>query len=165
MSFVTIVLLRIRTKEFGLIIMNRILQLTLVLLLVASTSGCSNLQTVLTSSTNTKNPLKSIDDIKIERLLTTGTWKYQSQVEDCNDTSWKQRFYPNRYYYSVGSACQVPDAFSVDAESWYIKDQYLYITNLSPKEADDIVLKYSIEYLDKAKLILGSNGYKYTFIK
>ena len=145
--------------------MNRIVQLILVLLLIVSSSGCSNVKTALASGTGTKNPLKSLDDIKIERLLTTGTWKYQSQAEDCNDTMWKQRFYSNRYYYSVGSACQVPDAFSVDAESWHIKDQYLYIVNLSPIEADDIVLKYSVEFLDKAKMVLGSNGYKYTFFK
>ncbi len=149
--------------------MNRILHLTLILILISTTSACSNIKETLAKasshSASTRNPLKSADDVKIERLLTTGTWKYQSQAEDCSDTVWRQRFYRNGYYLSSGSACQVPDAFSVDAESWYIKDQYLYITNLSPIEADDIILKYSIEYLDKAKLILGSNGYNYTFIK
>ena len=149
--------------------MNRILQLTFAFLLITFNSGCVNVTDALAKasggSVKNTNPLKSSDDIKIERLLTQGTWKYQSQAEDCDDTLWKQRFYPSRYYLSVGSACMVPDAFSVDAESWYIKDQYLYITNLSPVEANDIVLKYSIEFIDKAKLILGSNGYKYTFIK
>jgi len=149
--------------------MNRILQLTLVLILVTANSGCANITNVLSKSTQgsvtSNNPLKSADDIKIERLLTQGTWKYLSQTEDCNDTVWKQRFYKSRYYLSSGSACMVPDAFSVDAESWYIKGQYLYITNLSPNEANDIVLKYSIEFIDKAKLILGSNGFNYTFIK
>jgi len=151
--------------------MNRILQLTLALLLITLNSGCANITNALSkvsggsASISSNNPLKSADDIKIERLLTKGTWKYQSQAEDCNDTIWKQRFYKSRYYQSIGSACSVPDSFSVDAESWYIKNQYLYITNLSPINADDIVLKYSIEFVDKAKLILGSNGYKYTFFK
>lgn len=147
--------------------MNRILQLTLILLLITFTTGCSNIKGLLNTSSKiqTRNPLKTESDIKIERLLTSGTWKYQSQGEDCDDTVWRQRFLLNRFYQSIGSACQVPDAFSVDAESWHVKNQYLYIVNLNPNGANDIVLKYDIDYIDKAKLILISNGYKYTFLK
>ncbi len=146
--------------------MNRILQITLIFLLVVSFSGCS-LQTLVRADmgSQTANPLKSRDDIKIEKLLTQGTWVYQPQNEDCDDTNWKQRFHKSRYYQSIGSACLVPDSFSVKAESWYIKGQNLYITNLAPKEENDIILKYGIEYIDKAKLILSSNGYMYTFLK
>lgn len=148
--------------------MTRILQLSLLLLLITLFSGCSNVKSLVASNgvTNNKtsNPLKSKDDLIIEKLITHGTWVYQRQNEDCDDTTWKQRFHKSRYYQSAGSACLVPDSFSVDAESWYIKDQNLYITNLSPKEKDDIILKYGIEYIDKAKLELSSNGYKYIFL-
>lgn len=147
--------------------MNQLLKLTLILLLIAFTSSCSSLKGVLssTSGIQTKNPLKTETDVKIEALLMSGTWKYQSQGEDCDDTIWRQSFHFNRFYHSIGSACQVPDAFSVDAESWHVKNQFLYIVNLSPNEADDIILKYDIDYLDAAKLVLISNGYKYTFLK
>jgi len=152
--------------------MNTILKITLIILTATFFTACSNVNKLIESSsdsmTNTpskKNPLKTLDDIKIEKLITKGTWLYQRQGEDCNDTEWKQRFYKNRYYRSLGSACLVPDSFSVDAESWHVKNLYLYIVNLSPNEKDDIVLKYAIEYLDKAKLILSSNGFKYTFLK
>jgi len=111
------------------------------------------------------HPLKSKKDLQIERVLTSGVWKYQRQSDDCNDTRWDQRFYSNRYYQSVGSACLLVDAFSVEAESWHVKSQQLYIVNLSPKDSDDIILKYGIDYLDKSKLVLSSKGYKYTFLK
>ena len=152
--------------------MNRILQFTLIILITTFFSGCSNISGLVasTSSSLTKtqtehNPLKTSDDIKIEHLITSGTWIYKRQGEDCNDTKWKQRFYKSRYYQSIGSACLVPDSFSVNAESWHVKELYLYIVNLSPNEENDIVLKYEIEFLDKTKLILGSNGFKYTFLK
>ena len=152
--------------------MKQVLKITLIVLMATLFTACSNVSDFVQATSNSvantqseKNPLKTADDIKIENLITKGTWVYQRQGEDCNDTKWKQRFYKNRYYRSQGSACLVPDSFSVDAESWHIKNLYLYIVNLSPKEEDDIVLKYGIEYLDKAKLILSSNGYKYTFLK
>lgn len=148
--------------------MNKIYQLAVILLFISLSSGCSNIKQAIAVSKSgilTKNPLKTATDIKIERLITEGVWKYQSQGGDCDDTVWRQRFHANRYYQSSGSACQVPDAFSVDAESWHVKKQYLYIVNLSPNGADDIVLKYDIEYLDHAKLILSSNGFRYTFLK
>ena len=130
-------------------------------------SACSNLeQANLNSVQNTsKNPLKSAKDLKIEKILTSGTWKYQRQSDDCKDTSWVQNFYPSRYYKSVGAACLVPNAFSVDAESWYLKDQILYVTNLSPDSGEDIILRYGVEHLDNNSLVLASGGFKYTFKK
>ena len=115
--------------------------------------------------TSSSHPLKSKKDLKIEEHLTSGTWKYQRQADDCNDTTWTQTFYENRYYKSGGSACLLADAFSVDAENWHIKNQVLYITNLSPKKGDDIILKYGIDFLDKTKLVLSNGQFKYTFLK
>ena len=128
-------------------------------------AGCSNFNKLESASAITKHPLKSELDIKIEHTLTSGTWKYERQADDCKDTSWDQTFYKNRYYKSVGAACLMPDAFSVDAENWHTKKQVLYITNLSPVNGDDIILKYGIDYLDTSKLVLSSGKYKYTFIK
>lgn len=150
--------------------MNRILQFTLLFLFTMVFSGCSNVKSFLATGlqANTQagsNPLKSKDDLKIENLIMSGTWNYQRQDSDCKDTAWQQRFHRSRYYQSMGSACLVPNSFSVEAESWHIKNQNLYIVNLTPKEEDDIVLKYAIEYIDKAKMIVSSNGYRYTFIK
>ena len=131
-------------------------------------SGCSNFIKALSETPSTavsSHPLKSKKDLQIEENLTSGTWKYQRQGDDCNDTTWTQTFYKNRYYKSGGSACLLADAFSVDAENWHIKNQVLYITNLSPKEGEDIILKYGINFLDKKKLILSSGQYTYTFLK
>jgi len=133
-------------------------------------SGCSG---YLTNSGYTdtgsigsaKNPLKTSKDLQIEKVLMSGTWKYERQSDDCKDTSWVQNFYPNRYYKSVGAACLIPDAFSVDAESWYLKENILYVTNLAPNSDDDIILRYWIHYLDKTRLVLSSGKYKYTFVK
>ncbi|MEE9310083.1 MAG: hypothetical protein V3U64_03615 [Cocleimonas sp.] len=142
-------------------------------------TGCSNLNKRLlamssnvATTTNTAavlttspHPLKSKKDLQIEAGLMSGTWKYQRQGDDCNDTTWTQSFHENRYYKSGGSACLLADAFSVDAENWHIKNEILYITNLSPKEGDDIILKYRIEFLDQKNLVLSSGQYKYTFLK
>ena len=128
-------------------------------------TGCSNFNKLEIDSAKSKHPLKSELDIKIENSLTSGTWKYERQADDCKDTSWEQTFYKNRYYKSVGAACLMPEAFSVDAENWHTKKQVLYITNLSPVDGDDIILKYGIDYLDKNKLVLSSGKYKYTFLK
>ncbi len=137
------------------------------LLLTLGLSGCSNFNfdNINTAFTNETNPLKTEKDRKIESVLTSGTWKYQRQSADCKDTTWTQRFHKNRYYKSGGSACLLKDAFSVDAESWHIKNQRLYIVNLSPSDDDDIILKYGIDFLDNKKLILSSKGFKYTFLK
>jgi hypothetical protein len=136
-------------------------------------TGCSNftamLESMSSSDANSKavssHPLKTKKDLQIEEDITRGTWKYQRQGDDCKDTTWTQTFHKNRYYKSGGSACLLTDAFSVDAENWHIKNQVLYITNLSPKEGEDIILKYGIDFLDKEKLILSSGQYKYTFLK
>lgn len=135
-------------------------------------TGCSSLQELFpsmelnnTNASTSDHPLKSKKDLQIEEHLTSGIWKYQRQGDDCKDTTWSQRFYKNRYYKSNGSACLLADAFSVDAENWHIKNQVLYITNLSPKEGEDIILKYGIDYLDDTKLVLSSSAYKYTFLK
>ena len=130
-------------------------------------SGCSSLKQLaaIGSVDNSSHPLKTKKDLRTEALLTTGTWKYQRQKGDCSDTTWNQRFLKNRYYQSGGSACLLADAFSVDAESWYIKNRILYITNLSPLDENDIILKYGIDYIDNNKLILSSKGYQYTFFK
>ena len=117
------------------------------------------------ASNKQKNPLKTLNDIKIEKLLTSGTWKYERQHDDCKDTNWVQNFYKNRYYKSIGAACLIPHAFSVDAENWHLKNQILYVTNLSPIDGDDIILKYGIHYLDNNRLVLSSGEYKYTFVK
>ncbi len=126
-------------------------------------TGCSYFNSA--SNTMSSHPLKSKNDVQIEKTLTSGTWKYESQHDDCKDTSWTQTFYKNRYYKSVGDACLIPNAFSVDAENWHIKRQILYITNLSPKKGDDIILKYGIDFLTNRKLVLSSGNYKYTFLK
>jgi len=130
-------------------------------------SGCSNFNgTRFSNNTgSSKNPLKTLKDLKIEKALTSGTWKYERQYDDCNDTNWVQNFHSNRYYKSVGAACLIPDAFSVDAENWYLKDQILYVTNLSPNSDDDIILRYGIHYLDQNRLVLSSGKYIYTFVK
>lgn len=130
-------------------------------------SGCSGLQLADLNSANRSsiNPLKTEKDIKIEKVLTSGTWQYERQSDDCEDTNWVQNFYPNRYYKSVGAACLIPHAFTVDAESWHLKNQILYVTNLAPESGEDIILRYGVDYLDTNKLVLSSGGYKYTFIK
>ena len=117
------------------------------------------------TSSKQKNPLKTFKDLRIEKLLTSGTWQYERQHDDCKDTNWTQNFYQNRYYKSIGAACLIPNAFSVDAENWYLKNQILYITNLSPITGDDIILKYGIDYLDQNRLVLSSSTYKYRFVK
>ncbi len=129
-------------------------------------SGCSNFtEAGFGNISSVKNPLKTTKDLKIERVLTSGTWKYERQSDDCKDTNWVQNFHPNRYYKSVGAACLIPNAFSVDAENWYLKDQILYVTNLSKNSDDDIILRYGVDYLDKNRLVLSSGKYKYTFVK
>ena len=129
-------------------------------------SGCSNFNEIgLNTSGSVKNPLKTVKDLKIEKVLTSGTWTYERQSDDCKDTNWVQNFHSNRYYKSVGAACLIPDAFSVDAENWYLKDKILYVTNLSPNSDDDIILRYGIHYLDANRLVLSSGEYKYTFVK
>lgn len=135
-------------------------------LLTIFISGCSNISgSGFHNEGLKKNPLKTVKDLKIEKVLTSGAWTYERQSDDCKDTNWVQRFDTNRYYKSVGAACLVPDAFSVDAESWYLKDNILYITNLAPNSDDDIILRYWIHYLDKNRLVLSSGKYKYTFVK
>ena len=132
-------------------------------------TGCSNLQELFPQlelmSTVSNHPLKTKQDLKIEKYLISGSWTYQRQADDCDDTTWAHSFYKNRYYKSGGSACLLADAFSVDAENWHVKNRTLYITNLSPLEGKDIILKYGIDYLDKKKLVLTSGIYKYTFLK
>jgi len=129
-------------------------------------SGCSNTSgSGLSNEGSKKNPLKTVKDLKIEKVLTSGIWTYERQSDDCKDTNWVQSFDANRYYRSVGAACLIPDAFSVDAESWYVKENILYVTNLAPNSDDDIILRYWIHYLDQNRLILGSGNYKYTFVK
>ena len=131
-------------------------------------TGCSNFNEIGLSGTangSIKNPLKTNKDIEIEKILTSGEWKYERQSDDCKDTNWTQVFSANRYYKSVGAACLIPDAFSVDAENWYLKNKILYVTNLSPNSNDDIILKYGIHYMDANRLVLSSGNYKYTFVK
>lgn len=130
-------------------------------------NGCSNFNKMASNSSisASNHPLKSNKDLLIEKLLSTGKWRYQRQGDDCKDIAWEKSFHHNRYYKSVGSACLLDDAFSVAAETWYVKQQYLYIVNLSPNDNDDIILKYAINYMDAKKLILSSKGYKYTFLK
>jgi len=154
-----------RTKIKG-----RIMRLASLVLMAFFITGCSNFNEKLASMSSasdesSSHPLKSKKDLQIEKLLTSGTWKYQRQSDDCKDTSWSQTFHKNRYYKSSGAACLLADAFSVDAENWHIKNQILYITNLSLLEGQDIILKYGIAFLDKKKLILSSGQYKYTFLK
>lgn len=144
------------------------MKLASLVLMAFFITGCSNFNEKLASMSSPdviNHPLKSKKDLQIEKLLTSGTWKYQRQGDDCKDTNWSQAFYKNRYYKSSGAACLLADAFSVDAENWHIKNQILYITNLSPINEQDIILKYNISFLDKNKLILSSGKYKYTFLK
>ena len=140
------------------------MKLAALVLMAFFITGCSNFNEEL-SSTKSSHPLKSKKDLQIENNLTSGTWKYQRQSDDCKDTNWSQTFYKNRYYKSGGAACLLEDAFSVDAENWHIKNQILYITNLSPIDGQDIILKYGIAFLDENKLILSRGKYKYTFLK
>ncbi len=151
----------------GLIRMRTLLKITTFVFLSLFISGCSNFTETgfLNNAVASKNPLKTAKDLKIEKVLTSGTWKYERQFDDCKDTNWVQNFYSNRYYKSVGAACLIPNAFSVDAENWYLKDQILYVTNLSPNSDDDIILRYGIHYLDENRLVLSSGKYKYTFVK
>lgn len=130
-------------------------------------TGCASLQKANFGSIegSIKNPLKTAKDLNIEKVLTSGTWKYERQSDDCKDTNWVQNFYANRYYKSFGAACLIPHAFTVDAESWHLKNQILYVTNLSPDSGDDIILRYGIHYLDANRLVLSSGDYKYTFNK
>ena len=146
------------------------MRLTFLFIVAFFMSGCSNFIESLSNAETSNNsvsshPLKTKKDLQIESKLTSGTWVYQRQGDDCKDTTWTQTFYKNRYYKSGGSACLLKDAFSVDAENWHIKNQILYITNLSPISGDDIILKYRIDFLDKKKLVLSSGQYKYTFLK
>ena len=129
-------------------------------------SGCSNFTgPSFNYEGSVKNPLKTYKDLKIEKVLISGIWTYERQSDDCKDTNWVQSFDSNRYYRSVGAACLIPDAFSVDAENRYLKDKILYVTNLSPNSEDDIILRYGIHYLDENRLVLSSGKYKYTFVK
>ncbi len=149
-------------------IRGRKMKLASLILMAFFITGCSNFNekfASMSSSDVSSHPLKSKKDLQIEKDLTSGIWKYQRQSDDCKDTSWSQTFYKNRYYKSSGAACLLADAFSVDAENWHIKNQILYITNLSPLVGQDIILKYGITFLDKNKLILSSGQYKYTFLK
>ena len=136
--------------------MNAFIKISALVFLIPAISGCSNLKDVgfkrtITSSTN---PLKSVKDLRIEKILKSGEWKYERQSDDCKDTNWVQSFHENRYDKSVGAACLVPNAFTVDAENWYLKNQILYVTNLSPNSAEDIILRYGIDYLDSQPLDL-----------
>jgi len=130
-------------------------------------SGCSHLYESNFGNVqgSSKNPLKTFKDLRIEKILSSGTWKYERQSDDCKDTNWVQNFYPNRYYKSVGAACLIPNVFTVDAESWHLKNQILYVTNLSPISGNDIILRYGIDFLDENRLVLSSGQYKYSFVK
>jgi len=147
--------------------MKNISKISTLMFLTFLISGCSNLQQGYFSNTQSsvKNPLKTAKDLQIEKSLTSGSWKYERQSDDCKDTNWVQNFYPNRYYKSIGAACLIPNVFTVDAESWHLKGQILYVTNLSPDSGEDIILRYGVHYLDENKLILSSGQYKYTFFK
>lgn len=131
-------------------------------------AGCSSFNERMQSNSFfsqvlTENPLKTSDDKRIERLLVGGKWLYQRQQNDCADTYWAQHFYKNKYYKSGGSTCLLSDTFSVDAENWHVKDQILYILNLSPKAGEDIILKYGISTPNRNKLILRSAEHNYIF--
>lgn len=146
--------------------MSKLFKTSTFVLISLFISGCSNFSVMdINNSGSKKNPLKTNKDLKIEKVLTSGTWRYERQSDDCKDTNWVQNFYSNRYYKSVGAACLVPNAFTVDAESWQLKNQILYVTNLSPDSGDDIILRYGIDYLDKNRLVLSSGEYKYAFVK
>lgn len=150
----------------GLFLMRILSKISTFVLLSLFVSGCSNFKIADADSTGSaKNPLKTAKDIQIEKVLTSGKWKYEPQHDDCKDTTWEQEFRANRYYKSVGAACLIPDAFSVDAENWHLKDKILYVTNLSPNNDDDIILKYGIHFLDKERLVLKSGEYTYSFVR
>ena len=144
----------------------RLMTLVLITFLI---SGCSLIgdtrQNDPDALLKSDHPLKSRQDIRTEKLLKGGVWKYQRQADDCKDTEWSQKFYKNRYYRSGGAACLLKDAFSVDAENWHVKKTMLYITNLAPDAGDDIIMRYYIKHLSKGKMILHSNGFDYTFLK
>lgn len=144
----------------------KLVSLVLITLLM---SGCSLMgdtsQNDPEALLKSDNPLKTRQDIRTEKLLIGGIWKYQRTADDCSDTDWAQKFYKNRYYRSAGAACLLKDAFSVDAENWHVKKTTLYITNLAPSEGDDIIMRYAIKHLSEGKLILQSNGFDYTFLK
>ncbi len=155
----------------NLIPWGSVMRLTFLFVIAFFMTGCSNFTETLKAmsaednTTVSSNPLKTKKDLQIEKNLTSGAWVYQRQGDDCKDTTWTQTFHKNRYYKSGGSACLLKDAFSIDAESWHVKKQILYIINLSPKAGDDIILKYGINYLDEKKLILSSGQFKYTFLR
>ena len=143
--------------------MKPAVKISLFTFLTLTLSACSN--NVLIDSNSSLNLLKTSNDLRIERALSNGTWKYKRQDDDCEDTIWEQIFYKSRYYKSTGAACSVPNAFSVNAENWHLKEQVLYITSLSPNDDEDILIKYGVDYLDNNKLVLSSGKYTYTFIK
>lgn len=147
--------------------MNKLSRISSLVFLSVMISGCASLSEIgfKRTITSSSNPLKSVKDLKIEKILMSGSWKYERQSDDCKDTNWVQSFHADRYYKSIGAACLVPNAFTVDAESWHLKDQILYVTNLSPNSEDDIILRYGIAYLDENKLTLSSGQYTYTFTK
>ncbi len=151
--------------------MKKTSYILLTSLLVTVLSGCSNFNDFIQSGTfyginkNSANPLKSQEDNRIEKILVGGKWLYQRQPDDCKDTYWAQHFYKNGYYKSGGATCLLSDTFSVDAEAWHVKDQILYIINLSPRVGEDIILKYGVEIIDKNRIILRSAENTYTFIK
>jgi len=134
----------------------------LISIFAFSFSACS---TNFQKNTLPNNKLKSEIDLQVEKNLTSGTWKYQREEDDCKNTVWEQTFHSNRYYESSGAACLIPDAFRIDAENWHIKNQILYITKLSIDDSKDIILKYGVEYLDNKSLKLSRGNYTYTFIK
>jgi len=137
--------------------------LLFVLFLLA---GCSSFNEFLQKNaldSQTANPLKTQNDSRIEQILVGGKWLYQRQQNDCADTYWAQHFYKNKYYKSGGSTCLLSDSFSVNAENWHVKDQILYILNLSPKTGEDIILKYGVSAPTRNKLILRSAEHTYIF--
>ncbi len=144
--------------------MKKTINLSALLLSISLLSGCSGLSELL-QPVNDANPLKTVDDQRIERVLLGGKWLYQRQADDCADTYWAQHFYKNGYYKSGGASCLLSDSFSVDAENWHIKNQVLYIMNLSPKQGEDIILKYGVALEGRNKLILRSATNTYTFIR
>lgn len=147
--------------------MRKLSKISALMLLSFVITGCANLQQSNFGKLegSIKNPLKTEKDLKIEKTLISGAWKYERQSDDCKDTNWVQNFYSNRYYKSVGAACLIPNAFTVDAENWHLKNQILYVTNLSPDSGEDIILRYGIHYLDENRLVLSSGDYKYNFVK
>lgn len=136
--------------------------------LLITLSGCSNFNEIIQSESlfsQSINPLKTQQDRHLENSLVGGTWHYQTQQSDCNDTYWTQQFYKNKYYKSGGSTCLLTDTFSVGAESWHVKDRILYIVNLSPRAGEDVILKYAISMAGRNKLILRSGRQSYTFFR